>query len=62
MDKFSVGGQFQWRKIWAVPLAIMLAGTIVLAAFFQGAVPTEEKKPAKTAQSQTAFDGLPIRS
>jgi MFS family permease len=61
MDKFSVGGQFQWRKIWAVPLAIMLAGTIVLTVFFQGAVPKEEKKP-QTAQSQAAIDPVSTRS
>ena len=30
MDKNAVGGKFQWSKIWAVPLAISLAGAIVL--------------------------------
>jgi nucleoside transporter len=39
MDRFSAEGKFQWRKIWAVPLAIMLAGAIVLAMVFQGSVP-----------------------
>ena len=27
MDRFSVEGQFQWRKIWAVPMLIMAAAT-----------------------------------
>lgn len=39
MDQNSVGGKFQWRKIWAVPLVIMLLGTIVLATIFKGEVP-----------------------
>lgn len=39
MDQFSAEGKFQWRKIWAVPFAITLAATIVLALLFQGAVP-----------------------
>lgn len=40
MDRFSADGKFQWRKIWTVPLLIMLAGTLVLAIVFQGTVPT----------------------
>jgi MFS family permease len=36
MDKNSVNGKFQWPKIWIVPLAITLAGTIVFATLFQG--------------------------
>jgi nucleoside transporter len=36
MDQFSAEGKFHWRKIWAVPLVIMLAGTIVLATVFKG--------------------------
>lgn len=55
MDRFSSDGKFQWQKIWAVPLAIMLAGTIVLAMVFQGNVPKEEKKPAGKAQAQVAL-------
>ncbi|MFZ1933480.1 MAG: MFS transporter [Thermoguttaceae bacterium] len=35
MEKNSVGGKFQWPKIWAVPLAITLAGAIVFAAAFK---------------------------
>jgi len=56
MDRFSAEGKFQWRKIWAVPLAITLVGTIVLAAVFQGNVPKEEKKPAAKAQSRATLD------
>jgi MFS family permease len=52
MDKFSVEGRFHWPRIWIVPLAIMLAGTILLATAFQGEVPKEEKEPAATAQAQ----------
>lgn len=42
--------------VWAVPLAITLVGTIVLAAVFQGNVPKEEKKPAAKAQSRATLD------
>ena len=54
MDRYSADGKFQWRKIWAVPLAIMLAGTIALATIFQGAIPKGEKRPAEKAVSQVA--------
>jgi len=56
MDRFSADGKFQWQKIWAVPLVIMLAGTIVLATVFKGDVPKEEKQPAAKAQAQAVFD------
>ena len=36
MDKFSVGGKFQWQKIWWVPMLIMLAGTVAMATLFHG--------------------------
>jgi MFS family permease len=52
MEKNSVGGKFQWSKIWAVPLAITLAGALVLAAAFTMPSPSEFQKdvpPAKTA-------------
>jgi nucleoside transporter len=39
MDWFSADGKFQWRKIWAVPLVIMIAGTLVLATIFRGDLP-----------------------
>ena len=40
MDRYSVEGQFQWRKIWTVPLLIMAAGALVLATVFQAQVPS----------------------
>ena len=62
MDQFSAEGKFQWRKIWAVPLVIMLAGTIVLATVFKGDVPKEDKRPAKKAQAQAALDPAAFRT
>jgi MFS family permease len=38
MDQCKAEGKFQWQKIWIVPLAIVLAGTVVLALVFQGKV------------------------
>jgi MFS family permease len=38
MDKFKVEGQFQWRQVWMVPGAIMLACVLALVLFFKGAV------------------------
>jgi len=38
MDKFRVGGQFQWRQVWMVPGAIMLACVIALLLFFRGSL------------------------
>jgi nucleoside transporter len=46
MDRFSVEGQFQWRKIWAVPMVIMAAGTLVLATVFQAQLPAPDAAPA----------------
>jgi MFS family permease len=34
MEKNSVGGKFQWTKIWAVPLTITLVGAIAFAVLF----------------------------
>ncbi len=39
MDRFSLEGKFQWRKIWIVPLVIMLLGAVVLAVFFNDKIP-----------------------
>ena len=38
MDRFRVGGQFQWRKVWTVPGVIMLACVIALVLLFRGAL------------------------
>ena len=34
MDKFSVDGRFQWRKIWLVPMVVVLVGIVLLATLF----------------------------
>jgi MFS family permease len=36
MENAETGGTFRWRKVWIVPLAILLAGVLVLALVFQG--------------------------
>jgi MFS family permease len=47
MEKNCAEGKFQWQKIWTVPLAITLAGAIVLAVAFKAPSPTDfvPKKP-----------------
>jgi MFS family permease len=52
MEKNSVGGKFQWAKIWTVPLVITLGGAIVFAVFFK--VPSADafKKEAPKAEAQ----------
>jgi nucleoside transporter len=53
MQRNSIGGKFQWSKIWAVPLGITLAGAIAFAVLFH--VPDkaeflkEKAPPAKAA-------------
>jgi MFS family permease len=44
MQKNCVAGKFQWQKIWAVPLAITLAGAIVFAAAFKAPAPGDFQK------------------
>ena len=43
MQRNAVGDDFQWKKIWAVPLAITLGGAIVLAVFFRVPTPDDFK-------------------
>ena len=52
MDRNAVGGKFQWSKIWAVPLAITLAGAIVFAVAFTVPKPGDfqKNKPHPKAQ------------
>ncbi|NUQ62762.1 MAG: MFS transporter [Pirellulales bacterium] len=52
MDQSKSEGKFQWSKIWAVPLAIVLVGTLVLAAIFQGSVPKNESSPPANSKAQ----------
>ena len=49
MDRFSVDGKFQWRKVFAVPLLCTLLGGIVLAA----AVHDPQKAPEPKAQVES---------
>ena len=57
MDRYSVDGQFQWRKIWTVPMLIMAATTLVLATVFQAQVPPPEAAPA-AKQAAADVSGL----
>jgi NHS family xanthosine MFS transporter len=50
MDRYNVEGQFQWRKIWTVPMLIMAVGTLVLATVFQAKVPAPQPEPAAAVQ------------
>jgi MFS family permease len=54
MEKNSVGGKFQWPKIWAVPLAITLAGAIVFATAFKVPDPTDFQKEKPQQQKAAA--------
>jgi MFS family permease len=56
MEKNSVGGKFQWQKIWAVPLGITLAGAIVFASFFRVPDPNVFRKSAEPAAEQMQSD------
>ena len=51
MDKFSSAGKFLWRKIWMIPLVIMLAGTVIMSVLFKGQLPEVKQaaQPAATA-------------
>jgi len=42
MDKCKAGDQFQWRAIWTVPLAITLAGAVILAVVFWPQLPVAQ--------------------
>jgi len=54
MDKFSVEGKFQWRKIWTVPLVVVLLGTIVMGTVFKAEIPKQEPAaPAPAAAPET---------
>ena len=54
MDRNSQDGKLQWRKIWLVPLGIMLAGVVVLTVAFQGSLPQRAapEQPAAAAPSE----------
>jgi MFS family permease len=44
MDRNAVEGKFQWSRIWAVPLAITVAGAIVFAVAFKVPQPADFQK------------------
>ncbi len=46
MDKCCAGGKFQWRKIFAVPLFLMVISVVVLAAAVHEPKPAAAQKPA----------------
>ncbi len=55
MDKFSSAGQFLWRKIWLIPLGVMLVSTLVMAFVFKGTVPeAKQAAPAPAAATTPA--------
>lgn len=51
MDRFCVDGQFQWRKIWMVPMVITAVGALVLATVFQAEVPPADPGQAAAVQA-----------
>lgn len=53
MDTFKADGKFQWRKVWAVPMTVVLLGTLALAGVFQGKGATTETAAPK-AEAQTS--------
>jgi MFS family permease len=57
MEKNSVGGKFQWPKIWAVPLAITLAGAIVFATAFKVPSPKDFQKEKPQPKAVAAVRG-----
>ncbi|OHB72080.1 MAG: hypothetical protein A2V70_20950 [Planctomycetes bacterium RBG_13_63_9] len=50
MDYFSVDGKFQWRNVWLVPGAVMLAGLIALVVAFHDPPASEEGPQDKAAE------------
>jgi MFS family permease len=51
MDKFSSDGKFLWKKIWMIPLVVVLAGTVVMAVLFKGQEPEAKKASPPAAES-----------
>ncbi len=47
MDKASVEGKFQWRKVFSVPLGILVVCVLVLALLFWPALPSEAAEDTK---------------
>jgi MFS family permease len=55
MERNSIGGKFQWNKIWAVPLGITLAGAIAFAVLFK-APDKSEFTPDNAKQAAAAAE------
>lgn len=55
MQRNSVGGKFQWSKIWTVPLAITLAGAIVFAVLFHAPKASEFQKDVSPKTKSVAM-------
>ena len=50
MERYSEGNRFYWPKIWAVPLAITLAGAIIFAAAFKTPVAADFRGASPSKQ------------
>jgi hypothetical protein len=50
MERAKVGDQFQWGRVWIVPLIVMLVGTLALATAFHA---PPQKPAAKAAAVAT---------
>jgi hypothetical protein len=62
MDRFSVDGQFQWRKIWTVPMLIAAIGTLVLATVFQALMLPRKPAPAEPGRAAAVQTMQPFES
>ncbi|MCE5268784.1 MAG: MFS transporter [Planctomycetaceae bacterium] len=56
MQKNSVGGKFQWSKIWSVPLVITLAGALLFAVAFKAPAPSAFQPAKPHAQKAVATE------
>ncbi len=56
MQKNCLNGKFQWSKIWAVPLAITLAGAIIFAVAFKVPSPSEFQKAKPQQEKAVALN------
>jgi len=54
MERNMVNGKFQWSKIWAVPLAVTLAGAVVFAGAFKSPKASDFEKHAPHAKPAAA--------
>jgi MFS family permease len=71
MDVYNIDGKFQWRKIWAVPAVITLAGILALGFFENpppgmkwqspGTVPTVQQSKAAMLEVSLPEVQLPLQ-